>query len=71
MDASADELAAVDGVGPKIAASVAEFFPLPRNREVVEKLRAAGVDLGKVGGARRCRRSWPARRSSSPARSRA
>ncbi|MCI3949680.1 MAG: ligA, partial [Acidimicrobiales bacterium] len=47
-DASADELAAVDGVGPKIAASVAEFFSLPRNLEVVEKLRAAGVDLGKV-----------------------
>jgi DNA ligase (NAD+) len=47
-EASADELAAVDGVGPKIAASVAEFFSLPRNLEVVEKLRAAGVDLGKV-----------------------
>jgi DNA ligase (NAD+) len=47
-DASADELAAVDGVGPKIAASVAEFFSLPRNLEVVEKLRAAGVDLGRV-----------------------
>jgi DNA ligase (NAD+) len=46
--ASADELAATDGVGPKIAASVAEFFSLPRNLEVVEKLRAAGVDLGKV-----------------------
>ena len=47
-EASADELGAVDGVGPKIAASVAEFFALPRNLEVVEKLRAAGVDLGKV-----------------------
>jgi DNA ligase (NAD+) len=47
-EASADELGAVDGVGPKIAASVAEFFSLPRNLEVVEKLRAAGVDLGKV-----------------------
>ena len=48
MGASAEEIGATDGVGPTIAASVAEFFALPRNREVVEKLRAAGVDLGRV-----------------------
>jgi DNA ligase (NAD+) len=48
VEASEEELAAADGVGPVIAASVAEFFSLPRNREVVEKLRAAGVDLGAV-----------------------
>nr|MBA3302755.1 NAD-dependent DNA ligase LigA [Acidimicrobiia bacterium] len=46
--ASEEELAATDGIGPKIAASVHEFFALDRNREVVEKLRAAGVDLGRV-----------------------
>jgi DNA ligase (NAD+) len=46
--ASEEELAATDGVGPVIAASVAAFFALERNREVVEKLRAAGVDFGRV-----------------------
>jgi DNA ligase (NAD+) len=48
VEASEEELAAADGVGPVIAASVAEFFSLARNREVVEKLRAAGVDLGRI-----------------------
>ena len=40
-----DQLAAIDGVGPTIAASVAAFFALERNRLVVEKLRAAGVSF--------------------------
>jgi len=43
--ASVAELTAVDGVGPVIAESVAQFFAVPGNREVVEKLRRAGVDL--------------------------
>jgi DNA ligase (NAD+) len=46
--ASEEELAATEGVGPVIAASVAGFFALGRNRQVVDKLRAAGVDFGKV-----------------------
>ena len=46
--ASEEELAATEGVGPVIAASVAGFFALERNREVVEKLRVAGVDFGRV-----------------------
>jgi DNA ligase (NAD+) len=47
-EATDAELAATDGIGPKIATSVHEFFALDRNREVVDKLRAAGVDLGRV-----------------------
>jgi DNA ligase (NAD+) len=39
------ELAAVDGVGPTIAAAVREWFSVDWHREVVEKWRAAGVDL--------------------------
>jgi DNA ligase (NAD+) len=46
--ASEDELAATEGVGPVIAASVAGFFALDRNRDVLDKLRAAGVDFGRV-----------------------
>jgi DNA ligase (NAD+) len=48
MDAPEDEIAAVEGVGPTIAKSVHEFFANDRNRAPIEKLRAAGVDLGKV-----------------------
>lgn len=49
-DASVDELAAVEGVGPIIASSVHEFFADPASRALVDKLRAAGVNL--VGPAR-------------------
>jgi len=48
VEASEEELAATEGVGPVIAASVAGFFALERNREVVDKLRRAGVDFGRV-----------------------
>jgi DNA ligase (NAD+) len=42
---SADEntLASVEGIGPRIAFSVAAFFRDPRNRKTIDKLRAAGV----------------------------
>jgi len=43
--AGVDELAEVEGIGPVIAASVRSFFDLPANRDVVERLRAAGVNL--------------------------
>ena len=43
--ASADDLAEVPGVGPTIAASVRTFFDDPDNLEVIDKLRAAGVNL--------------------------
>ncbi len=45
MDATEEELAAVDGVGPIIARSVAQFFSGEANRAVVEKLRAAGLNF--------------------------
>src|SRR5947207_4679676 len=45
IDASEEELAAAEGVGPVIAASVHEFFALDRNRTVVDKLRTAGVNV--------------------------
>jgi DNA ligase (NAD+) len=41
--AGVEELAAVDGVGPTIAESVAEWFGVDWHRELVEKWRAAGV----------------------------
>jgi DNA ligase (NAD+) len=46
---AADEqaLAAVDGVGPTIAAAVREWFTVDWHREVVAKWRAAGVRLAE------------------------
>lgn len=45
MAATLEELADVEGVGPLIAGGVRAFFDNPRNREVIEKLRAAGLNL--------------------------
>ncbi|HSK47449.1 MAG TPA: NAD-dependent DNA ligase LigA, partial [Coriobacteriia bacterium] len=44
-EAPADEVAGVEGIGPKIAAGVRAFFDNPDNLEVIEKLRTAGVSL--------------------------
>ncbi|WP_374639791.1 NAD-dependent DNA ligase LigA [Hydrogenophaga sp.] len=43
MNASADQLLAVNDVGPTVAQSIRTFFDQPHNREVVEQLRACGV----------------------------
>lgn len=43
--AATAELAAVDGVGPTIAASIVAFFSLEQNAAVVERLRAAQVSF--------------------------
>jgi DNA ligase (NAD+) len=44
-DADVDALAAVEGVGPVIARAVHEWFADPSHRDVIERLRAAGVNL--------------------------
>jgi DNA ligase (NAD+) len=46
-DASEEELAAADGVGPTIAAALREWFAEDWHRELVEKWRAAGVRLAE------------------------
>jgi len=51
LAASADELAAVEGVGGVIAASVAEFLAQSTNEGVVGRLRAAGVNTEEPGAA--------------------
>ena len=48
-EASAEQLAAVEGVGAVIADSVAEFLALPANQRVIDKLRVAGVNLDEPG----------------------
>ena len=43
--ATVDDLVDVEGIGPIIAESIVRFFSEDRNRTVIEKLRAAGVNL--------------------------
>ncbi|HXA52986.1 MAG TPA: NAD-dependent DNA ligase LigA [Candidatus Acidoferrum sp.] len=43
--ATADELQKAEEVGPKVAASLADFFREPTNRELLDRLRAAGLQF--------------------------
>ena len=45
LDAPADALQAVPEIGPVVAASVRAFAGEPRNRAVVDRLKAAGVSM--------------------------
>jgi len=45
--AGTDELSHLSSVGPTIAGSIVAFFRQDRNRQIVEKLRAAGVALSR------------------------
>jgi len=47
--ASVDALAAVDGVGPTIAASARDWFTVDWHRVIISKWRAAGVQLEDQG----------------------
>jgi DNA ligase (NAD+) len=49
MAATEEELAAADGVGPTIAASVRDWFGVDWHRDVVEKWRSAGVRMADAG----------------------
>jgi len=49
--ASTETLEAVDGIGPKLAKNLVDWFASPHNGAVVEKLRAAGVTLAAEAGA--------------------
>jgi DNA ligase (NAD+) len=46
--ASVEELSAIDGVGTVIAESISSWFAGTGNMAVIEKLRAGGVDFGRV-----------------------
>jgi DNA ligase (NAD+) len=51
MNASVEALAAADGVGEVIAESVHTWFADPANRELIERLRAAGLNFaGSTSG---------------------
>lgn len=45
MEASAEELERVQEIGPRISMAILEFFAVPGNRELVEKLRTARLNF--------------------------
>src|SRR3712207_3329019 len=49
LEASQEELAAAEGVGPTIAAAVRDWFSVDWHRDVVDKWRRAGVRMADEG----------------------
>ncbi len=47
MQAAAEDLAAVEGIGPVVAEGVLQYLTDERNRETIQKLRLAGVRLAE------------------------
>jgi DNA ligase (NAD+) len=45
IEAPEEEIAGIEGIGPVIAASIKRFFSLPRNRQVIDRLRDAGLNF--------------------------
>ncbi len=48
--APAEEISAVDGVGPTIGTAVVDWFAVDWHRDIVARWRAAGVTLAESGG---------------------
>ncbi|TDD01783.1 NAD-dependent DNA ligase LigA [Nonomuraea diastatica] len=45
MNASEEELAAVEGIGPRVAATIRDWFAVDWHRAIVDRWRAAGVRM--------------------------
>jgi DNA ligase (NAD+) len=43
-EAAADEIEAIDGIGPSLSSSIVGWFAEPTNRELLDRLRSRGVD---------------------------
>jgi DNA ligase (NAD+) len=52
-DASAEEIAELEGIGPKIADAVVAFFDNPVNLDVIRRLEEAGVETAEERGEER------------------
>ena len=45
MDMNVEQLSAIDEIGNKIAQSIVEYFAIPENRSIIERLRNAGLQM--------------------------
>ena len=57
--ATKEQLMAVDEIGEKIAQSVLTYFALPANRELISRLKEAGLHLHHLLHLRKLRRAVP------------
>ena len=48
MQATQEQLSAIDGVGEVIALSITNWFSKKENKKIIEKLRKGGVDFGNM-----------------------
>jgi DNA ligase (NAD+) len=46
MAADRESLQTLEGIGPRIAESVVDYFSIDRNRKLIDKLAKAGVNMG-------------------------
>lgn len=59
QQATREELEAVEGVGPRIAESVVEWFSRPGNQQLINKFRQTGVQMATAGGPETGKESRP------------
>lgn len=45
MSMSVEQLTRIDDIGPRTAAAIVDYFSRPSNRQIIERLRAAGVRM--------------------------
>ncbi|MCD6238896.1 MAG: NAD-dependent DNA ligase LigA [Thermotogae bacterium] len=48
VNATIESLMQIEGIGEQTAESIAKYFSLPKTKEIIEKLKKAGVSLGIV-----------------------
>jgi DNA ligase (NAD+) len=48
MEASEEQLEAVEGLGPHTSRNIVDFFGQERNQHVIEKLRKAGIRMTRL-----------------------
>lgn len=58
-DASAGQLESVHEIGPVVAASIRQWFDEPHNRDLIERLAAAGVNVEATAGERAAAAAGP------------
>jgi DNA ligase (NAD+) len=51
MDAEPEQLSAIEGIGPKIAATLHDYFAIAANRTLIEKLARLGVQVSAAPSA--------------------